>query len=116
MGNESRTGKKKSAREDGTIRDCMFCGDESISRFCSEECAMLQRIKTQHFSISSQKSYPSEYLDFIMITKVYHCTPSEYYAQDAKTIALHKKLYNLDISSENMKIHREEQKRANSKK
>lgn len=59
--------------------------------------------------MSTQKTYPSEYIDFIMMTKLYHCTPSEFYAQDAKTIALHRDFYNLEIESDNLKENRRQQ-------
>ena len=38
---------------------------------------------------------PWEYIEYILCSKVYHCTPSQLREEDADTIMLHLSFYNI---------------------
>jgi len=50
------------------------------------------------------ESPPPEYLEFLLIQRVYHCTPSELDKQDAAIVDLHTGFLLADLEAENNRM------------
>lgn len=57
----------------------------------------------------SESNAPSEYIDYLLIKKLYHCTPSELEKEDSKTIELHLGFMNLETKEANLQGQRQKQ-------
>ncbi len=52
---------------------------------------------------------PVEYIDFLLCTEIYHCTPSELDAQDHETVQMHIAFINMKREKERIDQKRQEQ-------
>jgi hypothetical protein len=62
------------------------------------------------FFDSGGKNSPQEYIDYILMTELWHCTPADFFNQEESMIELHTKIYNSKNRYEWKKQKREEQK------
>lgn len=67
---------------------------------------MAYSIEMQLSSKSTFGAFPVEYLDYIMMTQLYHCTPKEFDEQDPRIIQLHKKFLNAERRAEQKRSER----------
>ena len=68
---------------------------------------MIQKIKS---CINSWWETPKEYMDYLLIKELYHCTPSELDQQDVYKLKLHFEIIMLERKKEYIDSKRAEQK------
>lgn len=72
----------------------------------NEETA--NRVRT--FLEAGGKNAPQEYIDYILMTKIWHCSPQEFEKQEERMIDLHTRIYNEEYRAEWKKQKRAEQR------
>jgi len=67
------------------------------------------------FLQSGGKNAPQEYVDYVLMTELWRCTPLEFEKQEEKTIDLHTRIYN-EKNRQEWKRQKREEQRASLKK
>lgn len=58
---------------------------------------------------SKQKTFPSEYIDYLLIKELYHCTPSELEEQDEIILQMHAEFMRAELKQQMFDQKRAEQ-------